>query len=114
MYVRWKRRLAARGNLVLTAALVRSERRNGKPRQTVVAYLGSVNDLVLKHILRRNAFWEEVNRRLDALVLDPLQRKKIESNLASMVSRPSPEEVAKAQRDFEKAQREFEEFLGPL
>jgi hypothetical protein len=100
MYLRWKQRRAARGKLVLTAVLVRSERRNGKPRQKIVAYLGTVDNCLKKRVLRRHRFWERVDRRLDELTLDPALRQNVEAGILAVVSRPSPDEVQAAEREY--------------
>src|SRR5262245_36840020 len=87
MFVRWKKRerMSRRGGRVrptggtlLVAALVTSERRGGKPRQRIVAYLGSIDAEALGYVRRRQAFWESAGRKLDALGLSRSQRQAVE------------------------------------
>jgi hypothetical protein len=86
------------GEFVLVVRLVKSERRDGKPRQKVVAYLGIVREEYAEHPTHREAFWRRASARLDALGLDPEERGKIEAALLARVPRPSAEEVAAAER----------------
>lgn len=102
MYVKWqvKKRSSAwhsRGDL-LTATLVECRRVEGKPRQQVVAYLGSVRlDYAGQHKIHHVYFWDAVSERLDRLGdrLDIKTRQKIEAKLAQRVAKPSARERAK-------------------
>jgi hypothetical protein len=117
MFLRWKRRarvtikpakrswiihlrgkLRPTGRFLLTAQLVRSERISGKPRQKVVAYLGAISEEQLGEIGARVGFWRGAMAKLDGLSLDAATRGEIEAELHSRVRRPTPEEVAEADR----------------
>jgi len=96
----WKARRRT-GRFVLTAVLVRSERRDGKPRQKVVAYLASIAEEDFAKVLPRQHFWARVDTRLGALNLEPGQRQKVEAALLAVVARPTPEEISEDRRQFE-------------
>jgi hypothetical protein len=111
MFVRWNRReRKARTRWVngqphtcrkalLTAALVRSERRGGKPRQKVVAYLGSIAEEAAQELLARESFWLAASARLDSLNLAPEQREKVEAALHARVNRLTAEEAQEAKQE---------------
>ena len=102
MYVKWqkKRRSKAwhsRGDL-LTATLVECRRVDGKPRQQVVSYLGSVRlELIESHRIHHLYFWDAVSERLDRLEgrLDDKVRRRIEAALARRVAKPTARQRAK-------------------
>jgi hypothetical protein len=83
------------GKFLLMASLVRSERRGGKVRQRLLAYLGSVREDCLSELWMQDLFWTRAAARLDALALDRAERDRIEEALARVVRRPTPEETAK-------------------
>ncbi len=111
MFVRWKRRergkAASAGKYLLTAALVRSERRDGKPRQKVVAYLGSIREEWTGEVWPRKQFWEFADKVLGAAGLDAQTTAKAEAALLSRVARPTPEEVARAKQQRNQRIREL-------
>ena len=94
------------GRFLLSAVLVRSERRDGKPRQKIVASLGGIPEQDLESVMRRYHFREGASRRLDALGLDPESRRNAEAALEARVPRPAVEQVAQARK-------EAEAILGP-
>lgn len=117
MFVRWKRtkRLKRRGitvketgRVALVAMLVRSERREGKPRQTVVAYLGSIGTDRLGDAYPRRWFWEKCDARLAVLALEPADRARIELAINAVIPRPSPEEIKDAEQELAEAMRAFD------
>ena len=92
MFVRWKRtkRLRRRGSIVretgrvaLVAMLVKSERRDGQPRQVVMAYLGTIGTDRLGDAYPRRWFWEKCDARLAALALEPQIAQDRNSNSCS-------------------------------
>jgi hypothetical protein len=96
VFVRWKRRVRSdhwhgRGEktgkrFLLCAALVRSERRDGKTRQRFVAYLGSVREeFAADSVTARARFWDQVGQRLDLLGLDARSRRKVEDGIRQRV-----------------------------
>jgi hypothetical protein len=114
MFVRWKRtkRLRRRrstvretGRLALVAMLVQAERRDGKPRQRVVAYLGTIGTDRLGHPYPRRWFWEKCDARLGSLTLEPAERARIEAAIEGVVPRPSPEEIAAAEQELAEAMK---------
>ena len=102
MYVKWqtKRRSKAwhsRGDL-LTATLVECRRVDGKPRQKVVSYLGSVRlDFVDEHLIHHLHFWDSVHDRLDRVGerIDTATRRRIEMKLARRVAKPTARQRAR-------------------
>jgi hypothetical protein len=112
MFVRWKRRervsrkwgrVRRTGKFLLSAVLVCSERQDGKPRQKVLAYLGSIIEERIQTSGGRSGFWKGVDSRLASLNLDPAQRQRVEDALHSVVPRLTPEE-----------ERERREFLAQV
>jgi hypothetical protein len=83
----WKKRRLGTGKFLLSAVLVRAERRDGKPRQQVVAYLGSIDEANSGQLAPREHFWRAVDDRLATLDLDPTQRQLVEAALAKRVAR---------------------------
>lgn len=102
MYLRWKRRQRLNRwtgrKTVLTVSLVRCERRDGKPRQILVGYLGIIEQELVGDINARHHFWQGVGRRLDNLALDPPQRKRVEHDLAAVVTPLSSKDIAAVKR----------------
>jgi hypothetical protein len=88
------------GRALLVAALVTSEREDGKPRQRTVAYLGSIGADAVAYVWRRQGFWEAARRKLDALGLGRPERKAVEQALSAVVAKPSRREVAAADREW--------------
>jgi hypothetical protein len=104
MFVRWatRGRVARRGEdqaPLLTAALVRSIRVGGKPRQRIVGYLGAIrlDGLGPEHVGYHGRIWDRITARLDALALSVDERAKVEAALAARIPRPSPK-VREAQQ----------------
>jgi hypothetical protein len=100
MYVRWqkKKRRTSQAMLgdLLCVTLVESKRVDGKPRQCVIKYLGSVREEALNHEfgkLRIDGFWQSVTAKLDELNLPKEVRKKIESKIEVRIPRPSVTET---------------------
>jgi hypothetical protein len=70
MFVRWKKRksvdkqpghqLWKAGELTYSAELVESYRLNGKPRQKVIAFLGSIKQSELASVTSRYYFWHHL------------------------------------------------------
>jgi hypothetical protein len=102
-FVRWGRpdevRERRTGEFLLIAHLVRSERRDGKPRQKVVGYLGSIREEA-EYVGHRKHFWEHADKRLDALALEAEERRRIEAALLARVPRPTAGEVEAEEREF--------------
>jgi hypothetical protein len=116
MFVRWKRRQRVGtsrrrrgkpGVVLLSAQLVRSVRREGKPRQEVVAYLGSIEEGRVGEFEGRFWFWRVMGRvivgRIDALGLEPAERRRVLDALEAVVAPPTAAELAEA----------FPEVYGP-
>jgi hypothetical protein len=128
MFVRWKRRRCAdkrwyvrdadgeycdvwEARFLLSAVLVRSERRGGKPRQKVVAHLGGIRENDLDEVMPRSRFWSGAAAKLNGLGLDPDARDRIDSALATKVIRPDQAEVDKAGREFQERLAELTRLL---
>lgn len=121
MYIRWKRRatyhqahtgtyqwkrgrtgkqhIAAvrerrpTGDYILSAQLVECHRVDGKPRQKVIKYLGTISERGIEHIGHRVHFWRHVGAALKTLDLAPEQQHIIEQALHARVPFPAKEEV---------------------
>ena len=105
MYLRWKRRQlkpdrdTKQPRVLLSAMLVESRRHilDGKPRQRVVRYLGSIQDVHLtgdQAMRSCNRFWVAVEWHLNDLSrLSAEQRSAIETALLRVVPRPTPDEL---------------------
>jgi hypothetical protein len=110
MFVRWQSRVRAErnewalrqvGDTTWNAILVESVRVNGKPRQSLVAYLGSFSTRQAKSSAQRVYTWEHMLERLDRLSnrITPKDRKKIEAAIASKLGpRPTKRERTAAHR----------------
>jgi hypothetical protein len=93
MFIRWKhRRLRRDPDTLRYAELVRSVRVDGRPRQQIVRYLGSIHERYCTAPAHRQAFWHWVECRLRSLALDPAVRQALERQLAQCVPRPTGEE----------------------
>lgn len=120
MYVRWQLRRRAvprylRGSdelppnrtPLLTATLVETRRVDGKPRHTVLAYLGGIREGRARdpefHLSQAD-FWRKAVAALDRLGnrLSAEERAKTEAKLAERVYRPTPEERVAAEGEFER------------
>jgi hypothetical protein len=95
MFVRWKRYARKREKYrkdeprtLLVATLVQSERRDGKPRHKLVAYLGSIREERMEEERTKKWFWQAADRALEELALPAAERQRIEEALASRVRRP--------------------------
>ncbi len=93
MFVRWKTDKANR----LTAVLVKSVRRDGKPRQKIIGYLASIahpHEYFIQKQEYRYKFWKAVDDKLDFVQrcddVTVEQRRLIENKIAQTVPRPTP------------------------
>jgi hypothetical protein len=105
MFLRWKKRrppLArsfwARRNedrnesrTLLTAVLVEAVRIDGRPRQKIVKYLGSIQEWRIEQRAYQplHGFWQTVLSRLDTLTLSKKERREIERQVADVVPKPT-------------------------
>ena len=95
MFVRWKRRpMVGIGQTLLIASLVRSVRIDGKPRQRVVAYLGSISEYHAQLPWCQRYFWKQVESRLSRVA--DTDREKVERSILAVIPRPTAEESAVA------------------
>jgi hypothetical protein len=119
MYVRWKRRAMRKqvhvgrkwaivkgqrtivhvkesqptGDYALSAQLVESHRVDGRPRQKVIKYLGTIREPAVAHVGHRMSFWRTVSAAFKALDLPPEQQHTIELALHARVPFPTMEEI---------------------
>jgi hypothetical protein len=128
MYVRWKKRalrkqvhtgkyqrkVSAKGNryiaairksqptgdYALSAQLVESRRIDGKPRQHVIKYLGTIDSHRIQDVGPRMFFWRHVGTALKALALPPEQQRPIELALHERVPFPTKEEIEAEREHF--------------
>jgi hypothetical protein len=88
MFVRFKRVKLARkigyaDEYSLHAVLVENYRREGKPRQQIIAYLGSMREKHISDPHLRNQFYSMLQRKLNRLNLSPRVLSKVQMNLIS-------------------------------
>lgn len=86
MFVRFKRVKLARKTgfdhqYSLHAVLVENHRDRGKPRQQIVAYLGSIRENQVYDPNRRHEFYKLLQTKLRKLNLDPRVLSKVQMNL---------------------------------
>jgi hypothetical protein len=86
VFVRLKRVKLARKNreepeYSLHAVLVENRRKEGRPRQQIVAYLGSIREQHFYDPVQRSKFLKELQMRIRKLDLDPVTVAKIHVNL---------------------------------
>jgi hypothetical protein len=86
MFIRFKRVKLARkiglpSEYSLHAVLVESYRQNGKPRQQIIAYLGSVQEKHLQNQMHRRQFYDLLINKLRDLHLHPRVLTKVQLNL---------------------------------
>lgn len=110
MYVRWaikksrispssgpraaqKTAMNARRGDLLVAQLVESKRVDGKPRQKVIAYLGSIRLHDLNRARSRLAFWRHAQAAFRKAGLTNEQKHQVDRALQTRVAKPSPDEV---------------------
>jgi hypothetical protein len=76
------------------AVIVESRRIEGRPRQHLIRYVGSIDGADIQQLSARRGFWD----RADAVLaeFDQDQRKRFEQALETKVRRPTAEEVAAA------------------
>jgi hypothetical protein len=113
VFVRWKRRRlkVLKDYTLLSAVLVACERQDGKPRQRIVAHLGSISTNRVAYYDYRASFWRKVDERLDALGLDAALRRKLVAAVAARVKRPTRREQEKRRRYEEERKRQAHEWL---
>ena len=76
------------------AYLIESRRVEGRPRQLVVCYIGSITDHQLKDLSKRHHFWEMGRIRLSHHELDAGQQARCEAAIAAVVPPLTDEERA--------------------
>jgi hypothetical protein len=109
MFIRWKihKRESNLGNL-LSAVLVQSQRRDGKPRQKILAYIASIREYHVATLPKiRGSFWRNVDKWLDSYGLDHAMRQKLEASIAARVQRPTEEELDAQEREWEERMRKL-------
>jgi hypothetical protein len=84
---------ARRGDL-LVAQLVESKRIDGKPRQKVVAYLGSIRLHDIKRARARLTFWRHAQAAFRKAELTNEQKHQVDTMLQTRVEKPSAEQIA--------------------
>jgi len=78
----------------LVAVIVESRRVDGRPRQQLVRYVGSIDCSEIQRLSARRGFWARVDVVLAEF--DQEQRERFEHALETKVRRPTEEEVAAA------------------
>lgn len=88
MFVRWKKRPHRQSlSYSLTALLVQAVRIEGKPRQHVLANLGTLHSSQLDQ--EQPAWWARLLQTLDRLQLDDTTRARILESIAQKTPRPA-------------------------
>ena len=106
MYVRWKKRMRTKrhrptGEHTLTAVLVTSQRVDGRPRQRIVAYLGSIGEHRTGFYWHQFDFWKSAAQHVDQLGLDAETVARIREDLAQVVPVPTAEGATQAAKQLE-------------
>ena len=119
MYVRWKRQPLRKRRwgepaprVSLRALLVAAERRDGAPRQRILAYLGAIEQRLIAYPWCRDYFWKHADARLDALHLAPADRTRIEAALAVQVPRPTEADRAAGRAEIAATEQRIAASLG--
>jgi hypothetical protein len=95
MYIRWKRcALRRTTDVTLKAFLVHSVRVAGRPRQRSLGYLGAIRMRYQQVPAHRQRFWQQVERRLTALGVEPSILAALEASLVRVVPRLTPADLA--------------------
>jgi len=84
---------ARRGDLLI-AQLVESKRVDGKPRQKVIAYLGSIRLHDVKMARHRLAFWRHALAAVRKADFTSEQKHQVGQALQTRVAKPTAEEIA--------------------
>ena len=110
MFVRWKHSRLKRdrhgseaGEEILRAVVVEGRRVDGKPRQRVVRYLGTIHesDVSRPRLLSLDRFWRQVDAGLDELGVHDVDRLAMASTISARVPRPDPTDVERTRQGFE-------------
>ena len=100
MFVRWQNRsraeICGRQDPLLSAALVQTVRKDGKPRHQHLGYLGSIRHSEISSVRSRCLFWDRVGGRLDRLALSTVDRRLVEAALNDKVPHPTASECSAA------------------
>ena len=88
-----------RNRITLYAVLVRSDREDGRIKQTVIKYLGSIRQEEIEFANCRRSFWHKARQNLLTLDIQEQTMKTILSRLQKVVPEPSDDEVS--ERGFE-------------
>jgi hypothetical protein len=98
MYLRWKKKFRIRRHLdeqnkiTLCAVLVESQREDGKIKQTVIKYLGSIRHEHIQFSSRRHRFWRMVMQNLSPLQIPEKNMHTILSKLQDVVPKPADDD----------------------
>lgn len=95
MFIKWKVEYASRRREKYVAYLAQSVRIEGKPRQKIVAYLGSIGEWALSGGADWSAFWYKAHCALCLAQVDRKTYQEAMSLLAKRVKRPTQEELVK-------------------
>jgi hypothetical protein len=94
MYLRWKtkprkgKKNHGLGSTTLVAVLVECRRENGKVKQNLVKYLGSIQKDKIDLISRRKVFWIRVLSNLDGIKMGNKKRKQLLTQIIKIVPNP--------------------------
>ena len=112
MFLRWKSRPLQGGNVMLRAALVVCERRDGAPRQRVIAYVGNIRKHDLRHTGCRLGFWGALERAVGTDdrpgtlgTFSPERRARFAAAVQKVVPYPTPREEAAYRKEQDRAIR---------
>jgi hypothetical protein len=99
MDVRWEKQIVEAGKngrgSSLVAVLVENYQEGEETKIRFVDRLGSIREQILNSKARdmrafhQGLFWANVDKKLDHLILEPKERKKIETKISETVSRPN-------------------------
>lgn len=105
------RRSEPTGDYALSAQLVESRRVDGKPRQKVIKYLGTINESKITYVGHRIGFWRTASAAFKALNLPPEQQHAIELALHDRVPFPTKDEIEAERAHFAQLEANLKQAL---
>jgi len=97
MFIRWKKKKRVKkysgDGVTLSAYLVESQRDNGKIKQKIILYLGSIRSDHIKSTHRKEKFWEAIIKNLNETEIPERDRNNLMAKVEETVPRPTPEET---------------------
>ncbi|WP_374027422.1 hypothetical protein ACES2J_12505 [Bdellovibrio bacteriovorus] len=100
MFARWKSQLLRKSlrhrgspKHAYYAIIVEAYKKDGRPAQRLVRYIGGIREQDLNSPFHRKEFWERADRIMAEMNLAPQMRSSFEQKFAAKVPRPSRSEL---------------------